>query len=365
MQPTRKRARIDEEDTLCSLPSEIWTRILGFTIDWLQVPFVCKYFYAIFDNIHYEPKRRLTPKARVKAIELSTRVFFECIATHHPIDTALLKWAKEIHQHPRASYMDSTEKFGNVFMAAFARHGGTADQLEELERRGLAGIYDRYYAISNALCAGNLGLFRHLRSRQPSIEIKDKQLMDWAFESGNAGVCQEIYESHLAEKRIALSFGEDPVMVAVRAGSIEIFRWTIQHGHRFEPKSVFISAASNDRLHFLRWFIEQYGESPSREDADAMLDAAIVSEDSPKDITILEYCLSLWRERRLADDGAVPPGILRAVCLNLPAFRWCIEHGATTDFEELVKEVTEDYGDDAGAKLKAVLDELGITYMQE
>ncbi|ELR13796.1 Fbox domain containing protein [Acanthamoeba castellanii str. Neff] len=61
MQQQRKRPRI-EETNISGLPNEIWLLILSFVPEWLNLHFVCRDFYAIFDRIYYEPKRRLTPR---------------------------------------------------------------------------------------------------------------------------------------------------------------------------------------------------------------------------------------------------------------------------------------------------------------
>jgi hypothetical protein len=131
-----KRARIDDEcPTIAGLPNEIWAHILTFAVEWLQLPFVCQDFCAIFDRIHYEPKRRLTPKARVMAIERSTEVFIERIAQFRPISTDLLNWLIDSYTVP----INSTGRLcvlSDTFLCSFARSGGTADEMEELDRGG-------------------------------------------------------------------------------------------------------------------------------------------------------------------------------------------------------------------------------------
>ncbi|QPB44339.1 F-box domain-containing protein [Medusavirus stheno T3] len=364
MQHTRKRARIAEEDTLCGLPKEIWTHILKFAAEWLQVPFVCKEFYAIFDAIHYEPKRRLTPKARVSAIERSTRVFFKRIAKHRPVDADFLRWVSRNCGEDRRHIPTWKEATCNVFIRTFVRRGGTAEELMEFDRCGF--VYHHLEAIASAARAANRDLFRHFWSRRAPGEVKDEKLMDWAFDSGDADFCQEIYDSHLAEKRIVLPFEANPVMEAARRGSVAIFRWTIQYGHAFNPKTISEVAVDSDELGFLRWFHEQYGQPISREHAAKLVETAITHHEvSEVGSAMLEYCLSLWRERRLADDGAMPPETLHAACDNRPLFRWCIKQGATTDFEALIREYAEYNGAVSVAELKSVLDELGIAYMQE
>lgn len=362
MSNNRKRARIaEEEDTLCGLSKEIWIHILEFAVEWLQVPFVCKDFYAIFDRLHYEPKRRLTPKARVRAIERSTRVFFKRIARHRPIDADFLSWVSRNRREDRLYVPTWKEAHCNVFIRTFARHGGTADELAEFDRCGF--VYHPLEAIESAARAANRDLFRHLHSRQPLVEIKDEKLMDWAFDSGDADFCQEIYDSYLTGDRIVMPYEANPVVEAAKRGSVAIFRWVVQHGHAFDPETISKSAVRNGKLGFLRWFHEQYGQPLSRERAASLVETAISHHDDESD-AMLEYCLSLWRERRLADDGAMPPETLLVACDNWPVFRWCIKQGATTDFEALIREYAE-HRDGYAAELKAVLDELGIAYMQE
>ncbi len=98
-QLVRKRPRIEkeeeEETTIAGLPNEIWKHILAFAIEWLNLAFVCRDFYDIFDQIYYEPKRRLAPRARVKATEVGTQKFIALIGQIQPINFDLLGWARD------------------------------------------------------------------------------------------------------------------------------------------------------------------------------------------------------------------------------------------------------------------------------
>jgi hypothetical protein len=294
---------------------------LAFAIEWLNLAFD---FYDICYQIYYEPKRRLAPRARVKATEVGTRKFIALIGQIQPINFDLLGWARD-------AIGDIAEGEPTIeLMKNVASSGGSLEDLEELEELGCPDGE----LIRAAALGANVGLVRSLYEHVH--DVSKEELMELAIRTGNVDFCAAVFGDITGMKKkdkgVRLRDGRSAVEIAAEIGSVNVCLWAIMNGTAgFDPYYVFTRAAKYGRTAFLVWFHRLYGDALSLLETQALLRYAIVVGPEDKDLATLEFCLETCncprdgaRKLRWALEIAV------SAC-NMPAALWLHDRGAIAD----------------------------------
>jgi hypothetical protein len=164
--------------------------------------------------------------------------------------------------------------------------------VEELEEMGWVE-YSTSGLIRAATRGANAALVRALHGCDHAVD--DEEIMELAIRTGNADFCEIVLKNITRMKKVELPKARSAVPLAAAVGSIAVCRWALINGTAaFDPFDALDKAAKRGHVDFMMWLHESFGTTLPFDEAQDLVQGAVVSES----LATLKFCLEIWGSPR-------------------------------------------------------------------